>query len=164
MICENSKFADNLSLVCRVRIVRVPHRKLDAVDRYILLDLDRFERVYKPSATFVLISGNIDFVGKLSDLRHQAGYNVIVVHNLPAKAELKTTVNLHYGWSTFTKPHIHQTLQNRQPTAPIEYDLSQLPRSQINQEYLNNPFAYPFPANIVVPPVRSNSGQGARMI
>ncbi|CAF1301515.1 unnamed protein product [Didymodactylos carnosus] len=95
-----------------VRIVHVPDSKPGAVDRCILLDLDRFERAHKPPATVVLISGDIDFVGKLSDLRHQAGFHVIVIHNLPAKAELKATVNAHYDWSMFTKSEINQQISN----------------------------------------------------
>ena len=85
-----------------VRIAHVPDRKSGAADRQILLDLDRFERAQRPPATIVLISGDIDFVGKLSDLRHQVGFHVIVVHNKPAKKELKATVNAHYPWEMFT--------------------------------------------------------------
>ncbi|CAF1280945.1 unnamed protein product [Adineta steineri] len=87
-----------------VRIIHVPDRKPGAVDRQIMLELDRFERAHRPPATIVLISGDIDFVGKLSDLRHQARFHVIVIHNKPAKAELKQTVNAHYAWETFTDP------------------------------------------------------------
>jgi len=86
-----------------VRIVHVPDRKPGAVDRQIMLELDRFERAHRPPATIVLISGDIDFVGKLSDLRHQAGFHVIVIHNKPAKEELKATVNAHYPWESFTQ-------------------------------------------------------------
>ncbi|CAF1237511.1 unnamed protein product [Rotaria magnacalcarata] len=91
-----------------VRIVHVPDRKPGAVDRQIMLELDRFERIHRPPATVVLISGDIDFVGKLSDLRHQAGFHVIVIHNKPAKDELKATVHTHYPWEYFT------TLQQQQ--------------------------------------------------
>jgi len=90
-----------------VRIVHVPDRKPGAVDRQIMLELDRFERAHRPPATIVLISGDIDFVGKLSDLRHQAGFHVIVIHNKPAKPELKATVNAHYPWEFFTASGNH---------------------------------------------------------
>jgi len=93
-----------------VRIVHVPDRKLGAVDRQIMLDLDRFERTHRPPATIVLISGDIDFAGKLSDLRHQAGYHVIVIHNRPAKEELKAIVHAHYPWEFFTEPSQQQQL------------------------------------------------------
>ncbi|CAF1270044.1 unnamed protein product, partial [Didymodactylos carnosus] len=85
-----------------VSITHVPDRKPGSVDRRILLDLDRFERNHPPPATIVLISGDIDFVGKLGDLRRQAHYHVIVVHNKPAKEELKATVNADYSWDMFT--------------------------------------------------------------
>ncbi|CAF3831464.1 unnamed protein product, partial [Rotaria sordida] len=58
---------------------------------------------HRPPATIVLISGDIDFVGKLNDLRHQAGFHVIVIHNKLAKDELKATVNAHYPWELFTQ-------------------------------------------------------------
>ncbi|CAF1090342.1 unnamed protein product [Adineta steineri] len=97
--------ANQLSLAhANVRITHVPGRKAGSVDRQILLDLDRFERAYPSPATIVLISGDIDFVGKLADLRHQAHFEVIVIHNKPAKQELKATVNKHYSWDIFTFP------------------------------------------------------------
>jgi hypothetical protein len=96
--------ANQLSLHhANIGIVHVPDRKPGAVDRKIMLELDRFERVHRPPATIVLISGDIDFVGKLNGLRHQAGFYVIVIHNKPAKEELKATVNEHYPWELFTQ-------------------------------------------------------------
>ncbi|CAF5129818.1 unnamed protein product, partial [Rotaria sp. Silwood1] len=98
-----------------VRIIHVPDRKPGAVDRQIMLELDRFERVHRPSATVVLISGDIDFVGKLNDLRHQAGFQVIVIHNKLAKDELKETANVSYSWNEFTESVQQQelNLENR---------------------------------------------------
>jgi hypothetical protein len=107
-----------------VRIVHVPDRKPNAVDRQIMLDLDRFERIHRPPATIVLISGDIDFVGKLSDLRHQARFHVIVIHNKPAKEELKATVNEHYSWELFT--------QQQQPI-PVVKGLDPVESKQILQ-------------------------------
>jgi hypothetical protein len=80
----------------------VPDRKPGAVDRQIMLDLDRFAQRHRPPDTVVLISGDIDFVGKLSDLRHRAGFHVIVIRNESAKQELKATANEHYPWELFT--------------------------------------------------------------
>jgi hypothetical protein len=95
-----------------VRIIHVPDRKPGAADREILLELDRFERAHRSPATIVLISGDIDFVGKLNDLRHQAGFRVIVIHNKPAKEELKLTVDAHYPWELFAES-LHE--QQQQP-------------------------------------------------
>jgi hypothetical protein len=86
-----------------VSLIHVPDQKANGADRQIMLHLDRFERIHRPPATIVLISGDIDFIGKLSDLRHQAGFHVIVIHNKPAKEELKATVNEHYPWEFFTE-------------------------------------------------------------
>ncbi|CAF2566536.1 unnamed protein product [Rotaria sp. Silwood2] len=95
-----------------VRIVHVPDRKPGAVDRQIMLELDRFERAHHPPATIVLISGDIDFAGKLSDLRHQAGFHVIVIHNKPAKEELKATVNAHFPWESFTQQAVNGAISS----------------------------------------------------
>ncbi|CAF1377792.1 unnamed protein product [Adineta steineri] len=55
-----------------VRIAHVPDGKPGSVDRQILLDLDRFERAHEPPATIILITGDIDFVGKFKSLKqHQ---------------------------------------------------------------------------------------------
>ncbi|CAF1652962.1 unnamed protein product [Adineta ricciae] len=96
---------NQISLIhANVRIAHVPNGKPGSVDRQILLDLDRFERAHDPPATIILITGDIDFVGKLSDLRHQAHFHVIVVHNKSAKEELKAIVNAYYSWDLFTAP------------------------------------------------------------
>jgi uncharacterized C2H2 Zn-finger protein len=87
-----------------VRIAHVPDYKPGAVDRQILLDLDRFERAHRPPATIVLISSDIDYVGKLNDLRNQVGYRVIVVHNKPVCKDLWTLIDAHYSWDMFTEP------------------------------------------------------------
>jgi meiosis arrest female protein 1 len=114
-----------------VRIVHVPDRKPNAVDRQIMLELDRFERAHRPPATIVLISGDIDFVGKLSDLRHQAGFHVIVIHNKPAKTELKATVNAHYPWELFT--------QAPTEASALETSINALNMRAPRQNRMNNP-------------------------
>ncbi|CAF2469703.1 unnamed protein product [Rotaria sp. Silwood2] len=112
-----------------VRIIHVPDRKPGAVDRQIMLELDRFERVHRPPATVVLISGDIDFVGKLSDLRHQVGFHVIVIHNKPAKEELKATVNAHYPWELFTQQQQQQQQKQQQSVKiPNQLDPTRIER------------------------------------
>ena len=104
-VCETSKIPRSTLVKLHhagVRIVHVLDRKPGAVDRQILLDLDRFERVQRPPATIVLISSDIDYVGKLNDLRHQAGYHVIVVHNKLVNQDLWMSINAHYSWDTLT--------------------------------------------------------------
>ena len=84
-----------------VRMIHVPDRKPGAIDRQIILELDRVERAYRPPTTIVLISRDIDFLGKLSDLRHGAGFQVIVIHNKPAEEEWQATVNEQHSWQSF---------------------------------------------------------------
>jgi uncharacterized C2H2 Zn-finger protein len=111
---------NQLSLThANVRISHVPDRKPGGVDRQILLDLDRFERAHRPPATIVLISGDIDFVGKLADLRHQAHFEVIVIHNKPAKQELKATVNEHYSWDIFTSSNLYPLMADARTSLQI---------------------------------------------
>jgi stress-induced morphogen len=111
-----------------VRIVHVPSGKPGAVDLQILMDLQSFERSHVPPATIVLISGDIDFVGKLSDLRHRARFDVIVIHNKPAKAELKATAHACFAWEEFTQP-LKESLPTRRDQSvskPTKTPLQQL--------------------------------------
>ena len=107
-----------------VRMIHVPDRKPNASDRHILLDLDRFERIHPSPATVVLISGDIDFVRKLSDLRHREGHHVIVIHNRPAKLELKKIVNAHYSWDSFT-----QSMPTVEPVTQRPLETTAIPRT-----------------------------------
>jgi stress-induced morphogen len=94
-----------------VSIVDTHDGKPGSADRHIALALDRFERTHKPPATIVLVSGDIDFVQKLSDLRHRARYNIILVHNGQAKKELRDTANRCHDWRSFIKTRSDSTKQ-----------------------------------------------------
>jgi len=85
-----------------VRLHSIPATKPGAVDFALLLDLDRFTHSHSPPATIVLLSGDIDFVGKVHMLRHQQGYNVVLVHNAVAKRELKLSANEVIEYKYFT--------------------------------------------------------------
>ena len=118
-VCETSKIPRSMLVKlhnANVRITHVPDRKPGAVDRQILLDLDRFERAHKPPATIVLISSDIDYAGKLTDLRHQAGFCVILVHNKPVREDLWISINAHYSWNIFTEP---TPIQISAPPPPV---------------------------------------------
>ena len=121
-VCETSQIPRSILVNlhnANVRIAHIPDRKPGAVDRQILLDLDRFERIHKPPATIVLISSDIDYVGKLTDLRYQAGYYVILVHNKPVREDLWISINAHYSWNMFT-----ETIPIQAPTSlpvPVKY-------------------------------------------
>jgi hypothetical protein len=49
----------------------------------------------------VLISGDIDFVNILADMRHRMGYTVVVIHNAQAKRELIETATVAHPWTKF---------------------------------------------------------------
>jgi len=52
----------------------------------------------------VLVSGDIDFIGKLNDLRYQAGFNVLLIHNRAAKQELIKVAHRCWLWSDICQP------------------------------------------------------------
>src|SRR5262249_31659579 len=56
-----------------------------------------------PPASIVLISGDIDYIQKLADLRYGKGYHITLLHTPNAKEELKKTANAAHEWSQFLK-------------------------------------------------------------
>ncbi|CAF3294653.1 unnamed protein product [Rotaria socialis] len=98
-------------LHANVRTVHVPSHKPGSVHRQILLDLDRFERAHRPPAVIVLISDAVEFLGKLTDLRHQAGFNIITIsNNSQSEDTFKSIVNMHYDWNMFIRSERHTSL------------------------------------------------------
>eukprot|EP00762_Andalucia_godoyi_P003883 ANDGO_05724.mRNA.1 Protein suppressor of hairy wing len=92
---------EGLSLA-NVEIVHVVDKKPGAADRAIFLALDRFERSSRDGqapAKIVLITGDVDFIGKVHDLVHQAGHHVTVVVNKVAKHELRNAASRCVTWS-----------------------------------------------------------------
>jgi len=79
--------------------IHVEDQKQGAADRYIMQKLDKLP--FKPPGTVVLISGDCDFIRKLSDLRHSQGYHLIVISNKQAQPELMATANQCYEWRSF---------------------------------------------------------------
>ena len=140
--CDCAKISSDNQLSLRhanVRIVHIPAKaKSGAADREILLELDRFERAHSTPATVVLISGDIDFVQKLNDLRYRAGFYVIVIHNKPAKEELKQTVSAHYPWESFLQ--LQQSVNETKSSTKL-MDMTVAPQpltnNVVNQNYNN---------------------------
>ena len=95
-----------------VQVVDVPDRKPGAADRCLQLDLDRIEG--RGKQTVVLISGDIDFVGKLNDLRYQRGFHLVLIHNKHTNKDLRATAHTCYDWAALaskkqeSKPTKHQ--------------------------------------------------------
>lgn len=59
-----------------VDLVDAPQVKPGAADNKILLALDRFGVTYKPPAIVTLISGDVDYIQKLFDMKNRHGYTV----------------------------------------------------------------------------------------
>ena len=64
-------------------------------------DLREFRDQHKTPATVVLISGDIDFVGDINELRFSGKHYTIVIHNVQAKEELLKTANEFIPWEEF---------------------------------------------------------------
>jgi uncharacterized LabA/DUF88 family protein len=75
--------------------------KVGAVDIQIHQDLQEFKEQHKTPATVVLISGDIDFVKDINDLRFRHRHYTIVIHNPQAKEELLKTANEFISWNEF---------------------------------------------------------------
>ena len=56
--------------------------KLNIADRKIFMELDAFELANRgKEATVILITGDIDFIGKIDSLRCRARFRVLLLHN-----------------------------------------------------------------------------------
>lgn len=89
-----------------VKTIHVADRKVGAADRSLWRDLDQIERIYGSHShttlvIIVLITGDIDFIGKINDLRHQAGFQVILIHNDLAKRELRESASVSVPWKQY---------------------------------------------------------------
>lgn len=84
-----------------VNILHIPGIKTGSADRKMFMDLQVFKEHTPSPATIVLISGDIDFVQFINELRFRHGHYIIVVHNPLAKQELLKTANEAYPWHEF---------------------------------------------------------------
>ena len=97
-----------------VQLVDVPpDRKAGAADRRLQLDLDRLMASGGSGSgqVVVLISGDIDFVSKLNDLRYRLGYTVVLVHGRQVNAHLKQTAHRTYEWSALVAGAVKEEAQ-----------------------------------------------------
>ena len=105
-----------------VEVMDVPDRKPGAADRKLQLDLDRMTGGAggMRGHTIVLISGDVDFIQKLNDLRYQQGCTVVLIHNAQAKANLRATAHRAYEWTTFIagKKKAKDERKQREPATP----------------------------------------------
>jgi hypothetical protein len=73
-------------------------------DQQIQIDLQHFKEPHHKPATIVLISGDIDFIKHINDLRFRHRHYIIVIHNQQVKRELLKTANEAFPLHDFTEP------------------------------------------------------------
>lgn len=123
-----------------VRMIHVPNRIPGAIDRKIILELDRMECQYRPPTTVVIISDGISYLDKIDDLRHNARFRVIVIQTKSTNRQLEAIVDEHYFWASFTEPS-SQALpppivgnSRGRPTNPFTDSRSALPDRENNSQ------------------------------
>ncbi|KAK3244426.1 hypothetical protein CYMTET_45958 [Cymbomonas tetramitiformis] len=73
-----------------VLLAHVPAQDKNGCDLRIIQHISRFERCNPTPATVVLLSGDINFMPLLSDLRRAGGYTIAVLHSGASPALLQT--------------------------------------------------------------------------
>jgi uncharacterized LabA/DUF88 family protein len=87
-----------------VLVQHIESNKIGAVDMQIHRDLQQFiDQHHKTSATVVLISGDIDFIKDLNELRFRHRHYTIVIHNPQVRDELLKTANEFIPWEQFVE-------------------------------------------------------------
>jgi uncharacterized LabA/DUF88 family protein len=99
-----------------VHVPLIADVKYGAADRQIYMDLLRFKEQRKAPTTIVLISGDIDFIKCINELRYQHRHHIIVIHNKQAKRQLLETANETYPWHEFIGKVIEPSITNAPPS------------------------------------------------
>ncbi len=86
-----------------VTIKDIVNVKRGDVDRAIYKDLQSFKEQHKTPATIVLLSGDIDFIQCINDLRYSYKHYIIIIHNPQANKEFLKTANEAIAWQEFTR-------------------------------------------------------------
>ena len=98
--------------------VRIRHSaglKTGITDRQIYMDLQVFKEQHQTPATIVLISGDIDFIQYINQLRFGHGHYIIVIHNQQARLELRQTANEAYLWDELLKKSEGNIVETNNP-------------------------------------------------
>src|SRR5690242_3872982 len=85
----------------------------------------------------VLISGDIDFVQKLSDLRHRLGYTTCVIHNALTRKELISIANYAVSWESLlsTNKNKQAKVNNNNAKQPkLAHQKQHTPKKQPQQQ------------------------------
>ena len=75
----------------------------NAADDKLRNAMRKFAHNFSPPATVVLISGDINFAGELSDLRDRHSFNIVLVHNTWTNDQLKAFAHKTYLWEDFVE-------------------------------------------------------------
>lgn len=75
----------------------------NAADDKLRNAMRKFAHNFSPPATVVLISGDINFAGELSDLRDRHSFNIVLVHNTWTNDQLKAFAHKTYLWEEFVE-------------------------------------------------------------
>lgn len=86
----------------QINIIHINATSKNAADDKVKQALRRFAQTYATPATIILISGDINFISELSDLRHRSNFRVILLHNKQASNVLKLTAHECHKFETFT--------------------------------------------------------------
>ncbi|CAF4609607.1 unnamed protein product, partial [Rotaria sp. Silwood2] len=101
-----------------VDIQHVPNCKSVITDKAIYKAIQLFKEQQRTPATLVLLSGDIDFIRCISELRFNQKHYVIIAYNAQANTKLLETANETIPWSEFTDEPRVNTPKKRDPPKP----------------------------------------------
>ena len=118
-----------------VLVQHIESNRSQVVDRQIQKDLQQFMMQHKTPATIVLISGDIDFIKDLSELRFHHRHYIVIIHNQQAKDQLLKTANECIPWEEFVKKNHFNGSQQQYTTGNSinlfnEVKQTQIPRNR----------------------------------
>lgn len=94
-------------------VQHIESNKIGAVDMQIHKDLQQFIEQHKTPSTVVLISGDIDFIKDLNELRYKHRHYTILIHNPQTKDELLQTANEVIPWEEFVEKKHHNEFKQQ---------------------------------------------------
>jgi len=113
--CDSKKMPDKHRLDLansNVEIRDIPNRSKNSADILIFQDLQRFLNDYKAPGAVILISGDINFMPTLADIKNRSHYNVFIIHSANASRALLACGSETYLWDSFTKRQ--QSVEHRE--------------------------------------------------
>ncbi|XP_022900382.2 meiosis regulator and mRNA stability factor 1 isoform X1 [Onthophagus taurus] len=99
---ENAQIIQDLH-DAQVNLIHVSSTSKNAADEKLRQSLRRYAETYSAPSAVVLISGDINFAGDLSDLRYRKKIQVILIHNCNAADALISCANKSYAYGSLTE-------------------------------------------------------------